>query len=94
MVPPEGNDWGSINTLEDYQDLVMDISAGTVTYSLDDDFDFGVGFSASATVGGTLELQLFADGYDSIDAAAPLESGGGGVPGLGGELRGVVLCVR
>ena len=73
MVPPEGNDWGSINTLEDYQDLVMDISAGTVTYSLDDDFDFGVGFSASATVGGTLELQLFADGYDSIDAAAPLE---------------------
>ena len=73
LVPPEGNDWGSINTLEDYRDLVMDISARTILYSLDDDFDFGVGFSESATVGGTLEVQLFADGYDSIDAAAPLE---------------------
>ena len=32
-----------------------------------------LGSRSSATVGGTLEVQVFADGYDSIDAAAPLE---------------------
>ena len=73
MVPPEGNDWGSVNTLEDYRDLLTNIAVRTVVYRLDDAPENSVGFSASATVGGTLEVQLFADGYDSIDAAAPLE---------------------
>ena len=73
MVPPEGNDWGSINTLEDYRDLLTNIAVRTVVYRLDDAPENSVGFSASATVGGTLEVQVFADGYDSIDAAAPLE---------------------
>ena len=73
MAPPEGNDWGSINTLEDYRDLLTNIAVRTVVYRLDDAPENSVGFSASATVGGTLEVQLFADGYDSIDAAAPVE---------------------
>ena len=72
LVPPEGNDWG-FETLEDAVGFRTGITDRERLYSLDGAPDYGVGFSASATVGGTLEVQLFADGYDSIDAAAPLE---------------------
>ena len=72
LVPPEGNDWG-FETLEDAVGFRTGITDRERLYSLDGDPDFGVGFSASATVGGTMEVQLFADGYDSIDAAAPVE---------------------
>ena len=72
LVPPEGNDWG-FETLEDAVGFRTGITDRERLYSLDGEPDYGVGFSESATVGGTLEVQLFADGYDSIDAAAPLE---------------------
>ncbi len=73
MVPPEGNDWGNINTFEAERFILENNVADTQKISVDDDPTSGVGFSASATVGGTLEVQAFADGYDSIDAAAPVE---------------------
>ena len=73
LVPPEGNDWGNINTFEQEWSIRVDDVANSLNRNVDDAPENSFGFSASATVGGTLEVQVFADGYDSIDAAAPVE---------------------
>ena len=73
LVGPEGNDWGSINTFEDLIEFASGIDAVWALFSLDDQFENSYGFSGSATMGGTLEIQLFGVGYDSIDASAPVE---------------------
>ena len=73
LVPPEGNDWGNINTYEQEWGFGADEVADSLNRVVDDAPENSFGFSASATVGGTMEVQLFADGYDSIDATAPVE---------------------
>ena len=70
LVAPEGSDWG-FETWEDNWRIHTGFADNPATIRMDG-FN-GPELSASATMGGTLETQVFAEGYDSIDASAPVE---------------------
>ena len=73
LLLPEGNDWAIPDTSLSHEVMfAAGDAAATVSIKLDSS-TAGVGFSDTATTGGTLGVRVLSDGLDSIDASAPVE---------------------